>query len=202
MAVVKKQFFPISDRPEVLVGVQMPYGTSITQTSAGAGKVEAWLAKQEETKIVTAYVGQGAPRFYFSMGPGLPDPSFAKIVVRTDNQDEREALKHRLRQAIANGLASEARLRVTQLVFGPYSPFPVAYRVTGPDPDLLRKVAARGQQALDASPPMRPVHTGFGRRVPPLQLPLQPDRLQAVGLASSSLAQQLQFLLNGISVTA
>ena len=69
MAVVKKQFFPISDRPEVLVEVQMPYGTSITQTSAAAEKVEAWLAKQEEAKIVTAYVGQGAPRVYFSMGP-------------------------------------------------------------------------------------------------------------------------------------
>lgn len=62
----------------------------------------------------------------------MPDPSFAKIVVRTNNQNEREALKHRLRQTIADGLAAEARVRVTQLVFGPYSPFPVAYRVSGP----------------------------------------------------------------------
>jgi multidrug efflux pump subunit AcrB len=202
MAVVKKQFFPISDRPEVLVEVQMPYGTSITQTSTAAQKVEAWLAKQEEAKIVTAYVGQGAPRFYFSMGPELPDPSFAKIVVRTDNQDEREALKHRLRQAIADGLASEARLRVTQLVFGPYSPFPVAYRVSGPDPEVLRKVAADVQQVMDTSPLMRTVNTDWGVRVPTLHFTLQQDRLQAVGLTSSSVAQQLQFLLSGIPVTA
>ncbi|MGC5833503.1 efflux RND transporter permease subunit [Ralstonia pseudosolanacearum] len=202
MGIVKKQFFPISDRPEVLVEVQMPYGTSITQTSATAEKVEAWLVKQKEAKIVTAYVGQGAPRFYFSMGPELPDPSFAKIVVRTDNQDEREALKHRLRQAIADGLASEARLRVTQLVFGPYSPFPVAYRVTGPDPEVLRKVAAEVQQVMDASPLMRTVNTDWGVRVPTLHFTLQQDRLQAVGLTSSSVAQQLQFLLSGIPVTA
>lgn len=202
MAVVKKQFFPISDRPEVLVEVQMPYGTSITQTSAAAEKVEAWLAKQEEAKIVTAYVGQGAPRFFFSVGPELPDPSFAKIVVRTDNQDEREALKHRLRQAIAGGLAPEARVRVTQLVFGPYSPFPVAYRVNGPDPDVLRKVAAEVQQVMDASPLMRTVNTDWGVRVPTLHFTLQQDRLQAVGLTSSSVAQQLQFLLSGIPVTA
>ncbi len=202
MAVVKKQFFPISDRPEVLVEVQMPYGTSITQTSATAEKVEAWLSKQEEAKIVTAYVGQGAPRFYFSMGPELPDPSFAKIVVRTDNQDEREALKHRLWQAIADGLAPEARLRVTQLVFGPYSPFPVAYRVTGPDPEVLRKVADEVQQVMDASPLMRTVNTDWGVRVPTLHFTLQQDRLQAVGLTSSSVAQQLQFLLSGIPVTA
>ena len=92
MAVVK-QFFPISDRPEVLVEVQMPYGTSISQTSAATSKVEAWLAKQKEARIVTAYVGQGAPRFYLAMGPELPDPSFAKIVIRTDSWDERDALK-------------------------------------------------------------------------------------------------------------
>ena len=100
MGLVKKQFFPISDRPEVLVEVQMPYGTSITQTSAAAAKVEAWLAKQAEAKIVTAYVGQGAPRFFLAMGPELPDPSFAKIVIRTDSQDARDALKLRLRQEI------------------------------------------------------------------------------------------------------
>src|SRR5437764_13642677 len=162
MAVVKKQFFPISDRPEVLIEVQMAYGTSIDQTSAATARLEAWLDQQKEAKIVTAYVGQGAPRFYFSMGPELPDPSFAKIVVRTDNQDEREALKHRLRQTIADGLASEARLRVTQLVFGPYSPFPVAYRLTGPEPDKLRKIAADVQQVMDASPMMRTGNTDWG----------------------------------------
>ena len=202
MSVVKKQFFPISDRPEVLVEVQMPYGTSINQTSAAAAKVEAWLAKQKEAKIVTAYIGQGAPRFYFSMGPELPDPSFAKIVVRTDDQDEREALKGRLRQAIADGLAPEARLRVTQLVFGPYSPFPVAYRVTGPDPDKLRDIAAEVQKVMDASPMMRTVNTDWGMRTPMLHFTLQQDRLQAVGLTSSAVAQQLQFLLSGVPVTA
>lgn len=202
MGLVKKQFFPISDRPEVLVEVQMPYGTSIAQTSAATEKVEAWLAQQEEARIVTAYIGQGAPRFFMAMGPELPDPSFAKIVVRTDNQDEREALKHRLRQAIAEGLANEARVRVTQLVFGPYSPFPVAYRVTGPNPDRLRDIAAEVQQIMDTSPMMRTVNSDWGTRVPTLHFSLQQDRLQAVGLTSSAVAQQLQFLLSGVPITA
>ena len=202
MALVKKQFFPISDRPEVLVEVQMPYGTSITQTSAATAKVETWLSKQHEAKIVTSYIGQGAPRFYFSMGPELPDPAFAKIVVRTDNQEEREALKHRLRQAISNGLATEAQLRVTQLVFGPYSPYPVAYRVSGPDPEKLRAIAAQVQQVMNASPMMRTVNTDWGTRVPALHFTLEQDRLQAVGLTSNSVAQQLQFLLTGIPITS
>ncbi|WP_242101763.1 efflux RND transporter permease subunit [Lysobacter sp. M2-1] len=202
MAIVKKQFFPISDRPEVLVEVQMPYGTAIGQTSTATAKVEAWLARQKEARIVTAYIGQGAPRFYLAMGPELPDPSFAKIVVRTDSQDEREALKHRLRQAIANGLVPEARVRVTQLVFGPYSPFPVAYRVVGPDPEKLREIAAEVQQIMEASPMMRTVNTDWGTRTPALHFTLQQDRLQAVGLTSSAVAQQLQFLLTGIPITA
>ena len=202
MGVVKKQFFPISDRPEVLVEVQMPYGTSIAQTSAATAKIETWLAQQNEARIVTAYIGQGAPRFYLAMGPELPDPSFAKIVIRTDDQAEREVLKHRLRKAIAAGLVSEARVRVTQLVFGPYSPFPVAYRVVGPNPDKLRTIAAEVQQVMQASPMMRTVNTDWGTRTPALHFTLQQDRLQAVGLTSSAVAQQLQFLLTGVSITA
>ncbi len=202
MGLVKKQFFPVSDRPEVLVELQMPYGTSIAQTSAAAAKVERWLAEQAEAGIVTAYIGQGAPRFYMAMGPELPDPSFAKIVVRTDSQEQRETLKHRLRQAISEELAGEAQVRATQLVFGPYSPYPVAYRVTGHDPDTLRSIAAQVQQVLSASPMMRTVNTDWGTRTPTLHFTLQQDRMQAIGLSSSQVAQQLQFLLTGLPVTA
>ncbi len=202
MSAVKKQFFPISDRPEVLIEVQMPYGTAITQTSGAVQKVEDWLARQKEARIITSYIGQGAPRFYFSMGPELPDPSFAKIVIRTDSENEREALKLRLRKAVADGLAPEARLRVTQLVFGPYSPFPVAYRITGPDPMVLRQIASDVQQVMEASPMMRTVNNDWGVRSPTLHFSLQQDRLQAVGLTSSEVAQQLQFLLTGVPVTA
>ncbi|BCS46687.1 MULTISPECIES: efflux RND transporter permease subunit [Pseudomonas] len=202
MGLVKKQFFPVSDRPEVLIELQMPYGTSISQTSAAAAKVESWLAEQAEAGIVTAYIGQGAPRFYMAMGPELPDPSFAKIVVRTDSQEQRETLKHRLRQAISEGLAAEAQVRVTQLVFGPYSPYPVAYRIAGRDPETLRSIAAQVQQVLIASPMMRTVNTDWGTRTPALHFTLQQDRMQAMGLSSSQVAQQLQFLLTGLPVTA
>jgi multidrug efflux pump subunit AcrB len=201
MGLVKKQFFPTSDRPEVLVEVQMPYGTSIEQTSAATAKVEAWLAKQKEARIVTAYIGQGAPRFFLAMSPELPDPSFAKIVVLTGDDKEREALKFRLRQAAAEGLAPEAQVRVTQIVFGPPSPFPVAYRVMGPDPDTLRAISAQVEGVMHASPMMRTVNTDWGPRVPTLHFTLNQDRLQAVGLTSSSVALQLQFLLSGVPLT-
>ncbi|ROM69946.1 MFS transporter [Pseudomonas brassicacearum] len=202
MGLVKKQFFPTSDRPEVMIEVQMPYGTSIEQTSAATAKVEAWLQKQAEAKIVTAYIGQGAPRFFLAIAPELPDPSFAKIVVLTDSQEARETLKFRLREAVAEGLAPEARVRATQIVFGPYSPFPVAYRVMGPDPTKLREIAGRVQDVMQASPMMRTVNTDWGPLVPTLHFSLDQDRLQAVGLTSSAIAQQLQFLLAGVPITA
>ncbi|PTM36346.1 MFS transporter [Enterobacter cloacae] len=202
MGLVKKQFFPTSDRPEVLVEVQMPYGTSIAQTSAATSKIEAWLGQQPEAKIVTAYIGQGSPRFYLAMAPELPDPSFAKIVILTDGETSREALKLRLRDAVANGLAPEARVRVTQLVFGPYSPFPVAWRVSGPNVDQVRDIADRVKAVLQASPMMRTVNTDWGSRVPVLHFTLDQNRLQATGLTSSTVAQQLQFLLSGVPITS
>ena len=202
MGLVKKQFFPTSDRPEVLVEVQMPYGTSIAQTSAATAKIEAWLGKQPEAKIVTAYIGQGSPRFYLAMAPELPDPSFAKIVILTDSETSREALKFRLREAVASGLAPEARVRVTQLVFGPYSPFPVAWRVSGPDVKQVQDIAERVKAVLQASPMMRTVNTDWGSRVPVLHFTLDQNRLQATGLTFSAVAGQLQFLLSGVPVTS
>ncbi|MCK7258150.1 efflux RND transporter permease subunit [Enterobacter asburiae] len=202
MGLVKKQFFPTSDRPEVLVEVQMPYGTSIAQTSAATAKIEAWLGQQPEAKIVTAYIGQGSPRFYLAMAPELPDPSFAKIVILTDSETSREALKFRLREAVASGLAPEARVRVTQLVFGPYSPFPVAWRVSGPDVKQVQDIAEQVKAVLQASPMMRTVNTDWGSRVPVLHFTLDQNRLQATGLTSSAVADQLQFLLSGVPVTS
>src|SRR5207253_3708098 len=164
-------------------------------------KIEAWLTKQPEAKITTAYIGQGSPRFYLAMAPELPDPSFAKIVVLTQSEEAREALKFRLRRALADGLAQEARVRVTQLVFGPYSPFPVAFRVMGPDPSKLRDVAEQVRAVMQASPHMRTVNADWGERVPTLRFSLDQDRLQSIGLTSSDVAQQLQFLLSGIPIT-
>src|SRR5438045_2343438 len=201
MGAVKQQFFPTSDRPEVLVEVQMPEGSSIEATADAVAKVEAWLKQQPEATIVTSYIGQGAPRFFFAMSPELPDPSFAKIVILTANAESREALKLRLRQKSADGLAPEARLRATQLVFGPYSPFPVAFRVTGPDPQVLRGIADQVQAVMRANPGMRQVNRDWGERVPTAHFVLDQDRLRLIGLSPTEAAQQLQFLLTGVTVT-
>jgi multidrug efflux pump subunit AcrB len=201
MGAVKRQFFPTSDRPELLVEVQMPEGSSIGATGAAAAKVEGWLKGQPEAQIVTTYLGQGAPRFYLAMSPELPDPSFAKIVVLTPDAGAREALKLRLRGRIAAGLAPEARLRVAQLVFGPYSPFPVAFRVMGPESGQMLRIADQAEAVLRANPHMRQVNRDWGDRAPTVRFVLDQDRLRLIGLSPAEAAQQLQFLLTGVSVT-
>lgn len=201
MGFVNKQFFPISDRPEVLVEIQLPYGASIESTARTAVKVESWLREQKESREVTSYIGQGAARFYLAMAPELPDPSFAKIVVLTADPTEREELKFRLRQAISDGLAPEAQVRVTQLVFGPYTPYPVAFRVMGPDPSVLRDISAKVKNIMEKNPMMRTVNTDWGTRVPSLRFVLDQNRLNAVGLSTAAVSQQLQFLISGAPIT-
>lgn len=201
MGFVKQQFFPISDRPEVMAEIQMPEGTSIESTQAATIKVESWLRQQPEAKIVTSYIGQGAPRFFIALSPELPDPSFAKIIVLTPNQEARERLKWRLRDQVQKGLAAEARVRVTQIVFGPPSPYPVAFRVNGPDADQVRAISEKVKAVMVAGPQLRTVNTDWGERVPTVHFVLDQDRLRLLGLTSNEAAQQLQFLLNGITLT-
>ncbi|AYV47502.1 MFS transporter [Caulobacter flavus] len=201
MGAIKQQFFPGSDRPEVLIEVQMPEGQSIGSTSQAVAKVETWLAKQPEAQIVTSYIGQGAPRFFLAISPELPDPSFAKIVVLTPNEKARDALKKRFRQFAAEGAVPGARLRATQIVFGPPSPFPVAFRVMGPNADRVREIAEQVKGVMLTNQGMRQVNTDWGERVPTVNFVLDQDRLRAFGLSSADASQQLQFLLSGVPVT-
>ena len=94
MGTLKEQFFPTSDRPELLVEARLPEGTGIESTLAAVKTLEHWLQAQPEARIVTSYIGQGAP-LLFAMSPELPDSAFAKIVVLTPDAEAREALSAR-----------------------------------------------------------------------------------------------------------
>ncbi len=201
MGALKQQFFPTSDRPEVLVEVRLPEGTSIETTTATVEKLERWLSSQPESKIVTSYIGQGAPRFFFSMAPELPDSAFAKIVVLTPNADTRETLKHRLRTAVSDGLVPEAFVHVTQFVFGPPTPFPVEFRVMGPDPAQLYGISEQALGVMRNVPDVREANRDWGDRTPVVRFVPDQDRLNLIGLSPAQVGQQIQFLLTGITVT-
>jgi multidrug efflux pump subunit AcrB len=201
MGALKQQFFPTSDRPEVLVEVRLPEGTSIETTTAAVEKLERWLHGQPEAKIITSYIGQGAPRFFLALSPELPDPAFAKIVVLTPDAEARDALKHRLRQAVAQGLAPEAYVRATQFVFGPPSVFPVEFRIMGPDLAQLYAISEKALNIMRSVPDVREANRDWGNRTPVLRFIPDQDRLNLIGLSPADVGQQLQFLLTGMAVT-
>lgn len=201
MSVVKKQFFPISDRPEVLVEVVTPQGSSIKLTDAAVAKVEKWLSARKEAEVVTSYIGGGAARFFLSYNPELPNPNFAKIIVLTKNAEERDHLKHELRKAVVEGLAPEARVRVLQLVFGPFTPWPVTFRIMGPELKQLRLLANQAEAIVRKNPHVRMVNQDWGEPSRTLHFTLDQNRLNLIGLSTSDVAEQLQFLLTGVGIT-
>jgi multidrug efflux pump subunit AcrB len=201
MGLVEQQFFPRSDRPEVLIDVTLPQGSSIETTQATVTKVENWLRAQPETKIVTSYIGGGAPRFWLAYNPDLPVPNFAKMIIRTPSPKERDKLILRFREQAAAELAPEARLRASRFVFGPYSAWPIALRVMGPDPAVVRTIADQVLVKMQANPHTRQANEDWTERAPVLHFVLDQDRLRLIGLSSADVGQQIQFLTTGATVT-
>ncbi|KAB7787734.1 efflux RND transporter permease subunit [Methylorubrum populi] len=201
MGRVEKQFFPNSERPELIVEVSLPTGSAFATTEASVRKVEAAIRGLPEAREITSYIGQGMPRFVLSFDPELPDPAFAQIVVQTSDAASRDALRIKLRRLVSDGLFREARVRVLQIVFGPPIRFPVAFRVTGPDPDVIRGIAAEVRDVMMANPNMRLVHLDWGSKTPSLHLVLDQERLRLIGLTPKEAGQQLQSYLNGTPAT-
>jgi multidrug efflux pump subunit AcrB len=198
---VQKQFFPSSDRPEVLVSIYLPHGSAIANTDAVALKVEHLLKGNTDIRSLSSFVGAGAPRFFISANPEQPDPSFAKILIVAKDADGRDRLIQLLQQHIDAGEFSAARVRVTRLLFGPPVPWPISFRVIGKDPLELRRIAYQVQTVMAANANTVGTHLEWEERMPVLTLKLHSDQLLAYGLTAADVAQQLQFQFSGATVS-
>ncbi|TCS95389.1 multidrug efflux pump subunit AcrB [Tepidimonas ignava] len=199
--VVPKQFFPSSDRTEVLVSVYLPQGTSVRVTDQTVRRLEAILAPMPEVKTLSAYVGAGAPRFFISANPEPPNPAFGKLIVVAHDEAARDRIIATLEEHIRSGEFAEARIRVARLLYGPPVAWPVQFRVFGPDPVQLRAIGYRVREIMAANPHVVDAHLEWDERVPVLALRTDPDRLRLMGLTPQDVAQQLQTLLEGAPVT-
>jgi len=197
---VAKQFFPGSDRPEVIVSVFLPQGTSIGVTDATVSRLEDDLASRDEVRSLASYVGAGAPRFFISANPEQPDPAFAKLVAVTEDKDARDRLISDLNEHVRSGAYPEARVRVGGLLYGPPVVWPVMFRVLGEDPRQLREVAYRVRTIMEAHPNVVDPHLEWDERVPVGWLELDHDRLRLIGLTPQSVAEQLEFQSHGLAI--
>ena len=198
---VQQQFFPTSTRSELFFEMRLPEGTAIGVTDASAKRAERLLAGDPDIVTYTTYVGQGSPRFWLGLNPVLPNPNFAQIVIVTKDLAARERVKARLERAIADGALPEARARVDRFLFGPPVGFPVQFRVVGPDPMKVRAIAEEVRQVMAANAKIVDPHLDWSEQVKSIRLEVDQDRARALGLTPQDVAQTLQTLLSGYTVT-
>jgi multidrug efflux pump len=200
-ALVQQQFFPTSTRSELFFEMRLPEGTAIGVTDASAKRAERLLAGDPDIVTYTTYVGQGSPRFWLGLNPVLPNPNFAQIVIVTKDLAARERVKAKLERAIADGAVQEARARVDRFLFGPPVGFPVQFRVVGPDPMKVRAIAEEVRQVMAANAKIVDPHLDWSEQVKSIRLEVDQDRARALGLTPQDVAQTLQTLLLGYTVT-
>jgi multidrug efflux pump len=200
-ALVQQQFFPTSTRSELFFEMRLPEGTAIGVTDASAKRAERLLAGDPDIVTYTTYVGQGSPRFWLGLNPVLPNPNFAQIVIVTKDLAARERVKARIERSIADGALPEARARVDRFLFGPPVGFPVQFRVVGPDPMKVRAIAEEVRQVMAANAKIVDPHLDWSEQVKSIRLEVDQDRARALGLTPQDVAQTLQTLLSGYTVT-
>ena len=201
MGAVRKQFFPTSARLELLVDITLRQGAGHAATLAAAQRIEQAIEGDPDARLVTTYLGQGAPRFFLALNPDLPNEAFAKLVIQTRDVAARERLRDRLNALIADGLVPEARVRVSRLDFGPPVGYPVQFRIHGDDPAALRHAAEAVLETVRATPGTRDASLSWGERAPSLRLELDRARVAELGLSPAQVASSLQLMLGGATAT-
>lgn len=202
MALVQQQFFPTTERPELIVELRMKEGASFDATQKEVKLFEKVLAQDPDVKFSTVYTGAGTPRFYGSLDPELPNPGYAQFVIMTRNTEAREALRTRLLDYFTKDEAQPlVRGRVLRLEFGPPVGFPVQFRVIGPDPDTVRGIAYKVRDIVEKSTLVRDTQLDWNERVRTLRIRVDQDKARLLGLSSADVSGTLQTLLSGTPVT-
>ena len=199
MGKVQQQFFPDSSRPEILVDLWLPEGATLRDSQAVAQRLEARLMKEPGVGTVTLWVGSGVPRFYLPLDVIFPQSNVSQAIVVMRDLPSRDALRQRLPGLLSQEFP-EARTRVKLLPNGPPVPYPVQFRVVGPDAAQVRAWGDEAKAVLRAHPAMRGVNDNWNEQVKVLRLEVDQDKARALGVTSQSIAQASRTLLSGTTV--
>jgi multidrug efflux pump len=199
MGRVQQQFFPDSSRPEIMVTLWSPEGTAFAASEEVARRVEQRLMAEPGVNTVSTWVGSGAPRFYLPLDQVFPQTNVSQMIVVPADLRTREALRVKLPALLAREFP-EVRGRVTLLPNGPPVPYPVMFRVLGPDPGVLREQADQVKAVMRQSPNTRGVHDNWNESVKVLRLEVDQAKARALGVTSQSIAQASRTMLAGTPV--
>lgn len=199
MSKVQQQFFPDSSRPEILVDLWLPEGSTIQQSQAVAQRFEARMREETGVASVSMWIGSGVPRFYLPLDQVFPQPNVSQAIVLPKDLTERETLRKRL-PALMAAEFPEVRTRIKLLPNGPPVPYPVQFRVAGEKVEEVRRWADQAKAILRENPNMRGVNDNWNEPVKVLRLEVDQDKARALGVSSQSLAQSSRTLLSGMVV--
>lgn len=196
---VPQQFFPPSNRAEILVDLKLEEGASLTATEQAVKKVEKFLSKQKGIDNYVAYVGTGSPRFYLPLDQQLPQASFAQFVVLASSLDDRDDIRRSLETQIKQ-LLPQVRTRVSLLENGPPVGYPLQYRVSGEDLNLVRKEAQQVAKVISENPNTTNVHLDWGEPSKIISIQIDQDRARQMGVSSLDLANFINASITGSAI--
>jgi len=199
MGRVQQQFFPDSSRPELLVDLWLPEGATIAESEAVARRFEKRMGQEANVATVTSWIGSGVPRFYLPLDQIFQNSNVSQLIVLPKDLPAREELRKRLPALLASEFP-EVRGRVKLLPNGPPVPYPVQFRVLGPDVPGVRAWADEAKAVLRANPNMRGVNDNWNERVKVLRLAVDQDKARALGVTSQGIAVAARTVLSGSTI--
>ena len=200
MRFVEQQFFPTSDRTEIIVDVTERANASIAKTDADMARIEAMLAEEPDAQFWTTYVGRGAPRFILSMDVPTPGPYMGQIVIQTPDLAARDRLKARLAEFAGRELVG-TDIYVKNLEIGPPVGKPVQYRVSSPDPEQARDAARELAAVLATEPRLRDIALDWNEPARVVRLQVNQDQARRLGLTNEDISGALSGTFNGRTIT-
>jgi multidrug efflux pump subunit AcrB len=200
MRFVPQQFFPKSDRPELLIDLTLPHSASLQATQQVVARVENLLKADPDVERWSFYVGQGAVRFYLPLDQQLANDFFAQAVVVTKGPTVRGNVLARIEKAFATDFDA-LMARVTPLELGPPVGWPLKFRVSGPDPDKARELALSFAQVLGQNPNTRNINYDWNENAKVIKVDVDQDRARALGISSQQLANNINAVLSGTRIT-
>ena len=200
MGLVQNQFFPASDRPEILVDLNLPQNASIEETLKVTQRFEESLKGDPDIVRWSSYIGEGAIRFYLPLDQQLQNPFYAQLVIVSTGLESRDVLVERLNKRLREEFVGIGSF-VHTLELGPPVGQPLQYRVSGKDIDLVRKYSIDLATVLDANPNVGETIFNWNEPGKVLRIDIAQDKARQFGLSSEDVAHVMNSIVSGAAVS-